>query len=179
MLRKQKGQSLVEFSMILPVFILLVLGMLQMSLLFINVMMLKYTAYMVARVGLVYEESERQEPMEKSETILKYMMKGTNYFNQDKVKMMTDALIGEGINAVQITVLDTVFDSTFVKMIDYEEDGDSKYMKVTIGYDMPLKVPVVNKVIGMFQRDWRHRAVSYGGFPLYSLKTSAIVRVKE
>ncbi len=69
-----KAQSMVEFAVILPVMMLVVLGIAQLGMIFINAMKLKYTAYMTARVACVYaDEGERKEKAGKAVLILKSM----------------------------------------------------------------------------------------------------------
>jgi hypothetical protein len=53
-LRKQKGATLVEFAIILPVFVILIFGIIEFSLLLYNKGIITHAAREGARVGVVY-----------------------------------------------------------------------------------------------------------------------------
>lgn len=53
-LRKQKGAALVEFAIIVPVFVLLIFGIIEFSLLLYNKGIITHAAREGARVGVVY-----------------------------------------------------------------------------------------------------------------------------
>jgi Flp pilus assembly protein TadG len=106
-LNSKKSQSMVEFVLVFPVFMLCILGIIQFAVIFMNSFMLQYTAYMVARVAVVYNEDERMEKAERALGILKLM---TYYSNsiagnenvKDKMKdVVYDASIDYGASYIK------------------------------------------------------------------------------
>lgn len=180
-LKKQKGQSAVEFAVILPIFMITALGLIQLGLIYENIMMLKYTAYMTARVAIAYtEEDERDSQSQKAVLILKAMQATAGAYSGN---IMSNALDG-ALDALKDAAASYIQGDKL--LIEKEEFKKAKgnYIKVTVTYNMPLKIPFVNKIFGMFQNKnkWdifnARTLAAYGGFPYYTLKSSSIMRVQ-
>ncbi len=177
----KKGQSAVEFAVMMPVFIVTSLGLIQLGLIFINAMMLKYTAFMTARVACVYEEGgSRDSAAGKAQLILKTMqLTAGNYGNNVALNFLNgaaDAAKDAAAGFLQGGQL-KVEKEDFTKA-----KGD--YIRVTVTYNMPLKVPFVNKIFGLFsnKNEWdilnAGTAAAFVGFPFYTLKATSIMRVQ-
>jgi hypothetical protein len=179
--RSTRAQSAVEFAMILPAFILTTLGLIQLGLIYINVMMLKYTAYMTARVACVYEEEEeRDKNAGRAHIILKMMQASADKYDKNVLANVMDGLIDVGQDAVASYLQGDELEITNEEF----EGAKGGYIKVTVVYNMPLKVPFVNKVFGMLQNKNRwdvinaRTAAAYAGFPYYTLRSSSIMRMQ-
>ena len=176
----QKGQSAVEFAMVLPVLIITSLGLIQLGLIYINAMMLKYTAYMTARVACVYEEGNaRTDAAQKA----RFMLKA----EQTAAVKYGDIASNAGEIALDMAreAAASYLQGDELKLEEVKfEKAKGGYIKVTVTYNMPLKVPFVNKIFGMFQnKDDRdvlnaRTAAAYMGYPYYALRSSSIMRVQ-
>jgi hypothetical protein len=171
-----KGQSMTEFALILPVFMLLVLGMVQAGLIFINAMMLKYAAYMTARVAVVYPGRDiRQLQAGKAEQMIKL---GLN--SQDKIAAGADTLLSAGSELASNYLSNLSADNRLkveeVKM----ESSKGAFLKVEFTYAMPLEIPVANKIFGMFQKQPSDviGLAQNSIYPVYNLKSTAIERLE-
>ena len=58
-IRRQAGTAIVEFAIVFPVLLLIVLGVIQISLMFVAREVVEYSAYAAARAELVGEDPER------------------------------------------------------------------------------------------------------------------------
>jgi hypothetical protein len=164
---KKRGQSLVEFALIFPFFLLLVLGLVQLSIIFLNAMMLNYTAYMTARVAAVYENKEvRQKKAETAAGILKLMTASANSIDKDPVSPDTavQMLLGAGADVLGNFVgnlSDNTQSGVVIEKEEFEnskagaggDDDEAAFIRVTATYHMPLQVPFVNKIFGLFGTD--------------------------
>lgn len=180
-LRASTAQSAVEFAIILPVFMITVLGIIQLGHIYINVMMLKYTAYMTARVACVYEEEdERGKSAQKARQILKVMQASADKYDSNLLVNVMDGFVDFGRDAAASYLQG---DELEISKEEFESSL-GEYIKVTVVYNMPLKVPVVNKIFGMFQNKNRfdvlnvRTAAACAGLPYYSLRSSAIMRMQ-
>lgn len=61
--RKEGGQAIAEFAIVFPVLLLLVLGIIQISLMFVARSVVEYSAFAAARAELVGESPERAAEM--------------------------------------------------------------------------------------------------------------------
>jgi len=180
-LSSQKGQSAAEFAVILPVFIITSLGLIQLGLIYINAMMLKYTAYMTARVASVYEEGEiRNNTAQKAQIIMKTMQATADKYDKNLFSNVLDGVLDTAKDAAASFIQG---DELTIEKEEFEKaKGD--YIKVTVTYNMPLKIPFVNKIFGMFQNKndldiLNARTVAaYMGLPYYTLRSSSIMRVQ-
>ncbi|MCX8093022.1 MAG: pilus assembly protein [Candidatus Goldbacteria bacterium] len=160
LLKSKKSQSMVEFTLVFPVFMLCVLGMIQLAIIFMNSLMLQYTAYMVARVAVVYGGDETVEKAERALAILKLL---TYYSNsiasekniKDKMKDIAyDAAIDYGASYIK-SVLNENEKGFRIDEINIKETANSKFIKVTVKHNLALKVPFVNKIFGLFNTNFR------------------------
>lgn len=174
-----KGQSAVEFAIILPVFLFISLGLIQLGLIFANVMMLKYSAYMIARVAAVYTEDQTQsKSAQKAQYILNAMQITANKYDRNLLSSAGD------------TVLDLAKNSTEAYLQGKElsisrevfQKAKGEYIKVIVLYNMQLKIPFVNKIFGLFRNKNKtinmQTAAAYMGLPYYTLKSTAIMRLQ-
>jgi hypothetical protein len=166
---------MVEFAMILPVFMVLVLGIAQSGLIFINAVMIKYAAFMTARVALAYTDNDiRQKQAGRAEQMLK-----TGLNAQDKLgPINADMLLSAGAEALS-NYISSLNEENQLKVETIKmETSNCPFIKVVFTYDMPLKIPVANKIFGMFQKqpeDITGR-LQNSIYPVYTLRSSAIVR---
>ncbi len=78
-IRKTKAQSVVEFSLILPIFLLFSLGLIQFSFIIINIFLVKYTAYIAGRVAVAYYYTdEKIENAKQADNIMKLILSVIN-----------------------------------------------------------------------------------------------------
>jgi hypothetical protein len=178
---KKNGQSAVEFAVVLPVLILTSLGLVQLGLIFINSMMLKYTAFMTARVAAVYtDENERRSNSDRAFFILKSLQGCAAGYGGNILSNAMDGFV----NTLRETAASKLQGES-IKIEDIKLDSSKgDFIKVTVTYCMPLTVPVVNKVFGLMQNKNRFdilntaTVAAYAGFPFYTLKSSAIMRLQ-
>ena len=152
------------------------MGMVQLGIIFANSMMLKYAAYTVARVVVVYDEDrERRNKALIAEKMLKMQIAYANTYKKSGAGIGADLLRSLGTDVIagiveksRLEIEEKVF-----------EKSKSKFLKVTITYNMPLTVPFVNKVFNAI-------GVGFGGItsykigkPYYPLKASAIMRYER
>lgn len=161
-LKSKKSQSMVEFALVFPVFMLCILGILQLAIIFMNFLMLQYTAYMVARVAVVYGQEERLEKAERALAILKLM---TYYSNsiageksiENKMKDIAyDAAVDYGPSYIK-SVFNENNKMLRIDNIDIEEtqnNKEEKFIKVTVAHNLALKVPFVNKIFGLYNTNF-------------------------
>jgi hypothetical protein len=162
-LTSKKSQSMVEFVLVFPFFIIFALGIVQLAIIFMNAFMLQYTAYMVARVAVVYEEEQRMDKAETALGILKLMTYYANSISEsndikNKAKdIINDAAIDYGASFINNT-FNEKNKSLLIENINIEEtqnQNEEKFIKVTVTQNLALKVPFVNKIFGLFNTDFR------------------------
>ncbi|PKL91817.1 MAG: hypothetical protein CVV21_07270 [Candidatus Goldiibacteriota bacterium HGW-Goldbacteria-1] len=175
-LKNNKGQSLLEFSLIFPFFLLLVLGMAQLALIFINAMMVKYAAYMSARTAVVRQADERIEYTRKAEGVLRIMYDTANNYSADKKDILTGA--AKSYLARRVIQFAADEEGAVVTKTNIESSSAGEFVKVVVSYNMPLKVPVVKSIFGFFQKNFLNYGSSYMGFPFYKITASAVMRVE-
>lgn len=208
-LKKKKAQSMVEFTIVFPFFLLMVLGMVQLAIIFMNAITLKYTAFMTARVAAVYEKEEiRSAKAGKACFMLKSMNSYANSMAKNPVSGAIDAAMDQGLDFLMNKINEklegeegeplTIEKETFVNSRASEDAGEeeTRFIKVTVTYRMPLKIPFVNKIFGLFQSDikinvWEalngnlfsHNKQEWAKYalnkwmPYYTLKAVSIMRV--
>jgi hypothetical protein len=209
LLKKSKAQALTEFAIVFPFFLLITLGMVQLAVIFMNALMLEYTVFMTARVAAVYEKDKiRAEKAGKACLILKSMNFYANSMDKNPLKAGIDAAAGQGIDYIMNIVNEKINGEegeplmiekeTFANSVTSDEAGEEeiRFIKVTVTYRLPLRVPFVNKIFGLFQSDikinlWEaingnlfsHNNQEWTKFalnswiPYYTLKARAIMRV--
>jgi hypothetical protein len=208
-IKDKSSQSLVEFAIVFPFFLLMALGMVQLAIIFMNAIALKYTAFMTARVAAVYEKEEiRAEKAGKACLILKSMNSYANSMDKNRVSAVIDAAMGQGLDYFMNKVNEktggeegeplVIEKETFVNSHVSEEAGgeETRFIKVTVTYRLPLKVPFVNKIFGLFQSDIKinlnealngnifgHKNQEWAKFalnnwiPYYTLRAVSVMRV--
>ncbi len=162
-LKSKKAQSLVEFALVFPVFLLCILGIVQLAIIFMNYLFLQYTAYMVARVAVVYEKEERFEKAERALAILKLMTYYSNSITSEKNikdKMMDiayDASVDYGASYIKglLNENDNMLKIDSINIKETQGNGREKFIKVTVRHNLALKVPFVNKIFGLFNTNFR------------------------
>jgi len=179
---------MVEFALILPVFMLLVLGIVQMSMIFINKMMLQYSAYMLARTAVSYADDidnrlidtrtslARSVQVPKADSILKGMMSAINNPSASTIKTLT----GMGADSLREFFLGKFKGANVSWQWDNSiKSSAGKFLILSVSYDMPLKVPFVNKIFGLFQKNPLSDAdfaAAESGFPVYTINAYSIMR---
>ncbi len=169
---------MVEFVLILPVFILLVLGIVQLSMIFINKMMLQYSAYMLARVAVAYPTYtlERYTQVPKADSILEGMMTAANNPSGSMLTtlsgMSADSLQGFFLGKFKGANVSWRWDNSI-------KSSAGRFIAVSVTYDMPLKVPFVNKIFGLFQKSSSNSGdilAAESGFPVYTINACSVMR---
>ena len=166
---------MVEFCLLLPVLFMLVLGMIQVSLIFINAMMVKYAAFMVARVVIVYDtKEEREKQAVKADRIISLMISYANSAEKNAGSGIMDAaatsavnFLLDGIEGNRISVADEGFESS-----------KGNFYRVRISYRMPLKVPVVNKMFVLLGKGGAGAVAARLGYPYYTINAASLMRVR-
>ncbi len=171
---KTKAQSLVEFCLILPIFLLFSLGLIQFSLIIFNIFMVKYTAYISGRVAVAYYNAdEKIENAKQADKIMKFIMSILN----------TEATFS--LNTVKNILLNFVIEKIEKSEIEIEKinitNSKEKYINVKVKYYMPLKVPFVNKIFGFFNKDedigyFKKLILFKLKEPHYLIKANAVMR---
>jgi hypothetical protein len=208
-IRGKRAQSLVEFAIVFPFFLLMALGMVQLTVIFMNAIALKYTAFMTARVAAVYEKKEiRMEKAGKACLILKSMNSYANSMDKNPVSASVDAAMSQGLDYFMNKLNEktggdegkplAIERETFVNSGASGEAGEETcFIKVTVIYRLPLKVPIVNKIFGLFQSDIKinlrealngnllsHKKQEWAKFalnnwiPYYTLRAVSVMRVE-
>ncbi|MBN2753302.1 MAG: pilus assembly protein [Candidatus Goldbacteria bacterium] len=175
-LKKNKGQSILEFSIIFPLFLLFVLGMAQLALIFINAMMLKYAAYMSARAAVVRQADERVEYARKAEGILRLMYDAVNNYSGDTSEIAAGTV--KNFLARRVIEFASYEEGAAVEETAIESSSAGEFVRVVVSYNMPLKVPVVKNIFGFFQKNFINYGSAYIGFPFYKITASAVMRLE-
>lgn len=162
-LKSKKSQSVVEFAIVFPVFLLCIFGIIQFAIIIMNCFFLQYSAYMVARVAVVYEQEERLSKAEMALAILKLFTYYSNSITGEKnvkdkmIDIAYDAAVDYGVSYVK-----GIFNETRVPLqinsITIEEtrsDKEEKFIKVSVTHNLALKVPFVNKIFGLFNTGFK------------------------
>jgi len=163
LLTSKKSQSMVEFALIFPVFLLCILGIIQLAIIFMNSLMLQYTAYMVARVAVVYENEERFSKAERALAILKLMTYFSNSITGEKnikdkiMDIAYDASIDYSVSYVKkfFGENNNILKIDSLNIEETQNDKEEKFLKVTVIHNLALKVPFVNKIFGLFNTNFR------------------------
>ena len=156
---------MVEFVLVFPVFMLCILGIIQLAVIFMNSFMLQYTAYMVARVAAVYDEDERMEKAERALGILKLMTYYSNSIsgNENLKDKMKDVVYDASID-YSASYINGIFDKNSgnlrindinIEAAQQDKDKEGKFIKVTVTQNLALKVPFVNKIFGLFNTSFK------------------------
>ncbi len=174
-LKKKRGQSMAEFALAFPFFLMAMLGIAQLAIIFYNAVMLRYTAYMTARVAVVYNESERGNKADAAHFRLKTAMNAANRYEKPGVNYVKN--MTESFAAGIITELAGDGGLEIKKEKIGSSEGD--FIKTTVHYALPLKVPVAGKIFGLFSGDKSSFALSAAGCPVYNLKASSIMRLEQ
>jgi len=166
-INNRRGQSTLEFAFIIPLFLFFTLGIIQLGIIFINSLMVKYAAYITARTAVAYEEDRMGDKAAEARDIACNMITGTNSSSlQAALKNFMVQRI-TGLNSSQKVTVKKIQ----VKGIKKE------FIEVTVCYDMPLQVPVVNKFFGMIKGGIEKRIFSFTGSPLYMIKAESIMEL--
>jgi hypothetical protein len=173
---------MVEFALVLPLFLVFVLGMVQVSLIFINCMMLKYDAYEIARVAVVYGEDGRQAPARKAERILKLFDDITNNYSSGDAGSILKTAATSAVKSVLEPML-AKYTGDGLKIEDAVMENSAAqaggFLRIIVSYNMPLNVPVVNKIFGFFQKSILNLAGNVSGCPYYTIRATALMRVEQ
>jgi|GEM_PF-2221721 hypothetical protein len=155
-----KGQSSAEFALIIPFFILVSLGLAQLCLITTAAVLLKYTAFMTARVAAASDQHGRQESASSEASVILDAMASRSLFNAGLLTLFT----GSGVDIKEEKMNSAV----------------SPYIRVTVRYNFPLKVPFVNRIFGMSKglSDPAAFAAGMAGMPYFPLKASCVMMVQ-
>lgn len=196
MLKNKRGQSMVEFCLVLPVFLLLSLGLIQLGILFVNSFGVQYAAYMTARCAVVMsaeadgeDKSGRQKNAEKAFGMLST---GMDYMNHGNVQGLGRGIIENALRGGVENLLGISEDTVTIEQETFSKSA-GKFIKVTVAYKMPLKVPVANKVFALFGQKSIRDSILDGDLdsflknllartpyvtPVYTIRKSAIMRAE-
>lgn len=142
--RDQSGQVLVEFAVILPVWLLFILGIVQFSLLYVGKTVVEYASFMASRAVLVSED-----PDEAAATICSQITGTTN----DGPSASTSITVpGWG----ELPRSAAAKDKTRVIIVEDDRPGD---VRVMVEHDFELMIPIVNVIIC---EAYDHEADGYG-----------------
>lgn len=112
--QKQNGATLVEFAIILPVFTLLVFGIIEFSLLLYNKGIITHAAREGARAGIVYTADARMSPSEIKAEVNKYIEDNLVSFSPANHDINVPNICPDGTSSGQeLTVLVT-YDYSFL-----------------------------------------------------------------
>ncbi len=171
-----KGQSVVEFCAILPFFLLFTLGMAQLALIFINYAMVKYAAYITVRSAVVRQADERLLCAEKTNAIAGYMFDAANNYSGNSADMIASTF--KSAVAAKIIKSAAFNQRIVITETQYRNSNKGGFLRVIVSYNMPLKVPVVKNIFGMFQKNPVNFSAAYLGYPFYTIKASAVMRLE-
>jgi hypothetical protein len=159
-IRGVKGQSAAEFAVIMPLFLLAALGMAQLSLITTAAVMIKYTSYMAARVAVAADSRQEQKTASGEALLILNLMASKSLFGAD----IFPGLLDSGVDIENETM----------------SGAKSAYIRVSVNYNFPLKVPFVNKIFGMFKGFGSPAAFIAGfvGEPYFPLRASCVMMVQ-
>lgn len=171
---KTKAQSIVEFTLVFPIFLLFSLGLIQFSLIIMNTFLVKYAAYITGRVAAAYfYTDEKIENAKQSDMVMKVIL---SFINSKKTFSFDTA---------KNILLNIIIDKLEKSEVEIEKikikGSKEKFIEVKVKYYMPLKVPFVNKIFGFFNKN---EDVSYFKkiflnrieYPCYLIKANAVMR---
>lgn len=158
------GQSAVEFALILPVFILLILGIVQLSLIFRTTLMVQYAAYQTARCAVAYEDDFKEEKARQGMSMNALMIRGANSLG------ITDFVDFKNLS---VDSLNWMIENSKETQVDYEIEEESGLMRVTVTYEMPLTVPVANRFFGALQGRYKNLLYAFANRPYYLISATA------
>lgn len=146
--RREEGQAIVEFAIVLPIFLLLVMGIIDFGWLFYNYISVENSARNAARTACVeyakvcYNEGEN-EPIDKTFTFADIDEEETTVAENDILKSVKNTL-PPGVKNAKVTVEYTYDDSESVFMNGFDvakrSEGD---VVVTVSCDMKVLTPVL------------------------------------
>jgi hypothetical protein len=155
-----KGQSTAEFALIIPLFLLVSLGLAQLCLITTAAIFLKYTAFMTARVAAAACQRGQQESASNEASIILNAMASRSLYNAGLLPLFT----GTGVDIME----------------EKMDSAESRYIRVTVRYNFPLKVPFVNRIFAMSKgfSDPAAFAAGMAGMPYFPLKASCVMMVQ-
>ncbi|MGD0566311.1 MAG: TadE family protein [Candidatus Goldiibacteriota bacterium] len=158
--RRQKGQSTVELALIMPFFLLVALGLAQLCLITTAAIMLKYTAYMSARTAVAASNREEAASSAGEAALILNLMASRSLYNAG----LLPALTGAGVEISE----------------EKMNSASSRYIRVTVHYNFPLKVPFVNRLFGMYKgfNDPAALAAGLSGLPYFPLRASCVMMAR-
>ncbi|MCE5299355.1 MAG: pilus assembly protein, partial [Spirochaetia bacterium] len=165
--------SVAEFAMILPVLMLLVLGIAQLGLIMQNAFMMKYAAYMTARVACVYGTDDRTAKTERAASMLKGMAAFASVYGNAEASLQ-DSLMNYGRQWLTAKLEEK---AVVIEEVELENSG-AGFVRITLSYDMPLTVPVVNRIFGGFQDGFTRVLFSAASMPYYTIRATSVTRVE-
>ena len=156
-LKGQKGQSTVELALILPFFLLVTLGLAQLCLITTAAIILKYTAYMAARTAAAAQSKDEASSCAGEAALILGLMESRSLYNAGILPVLT----GGGVEIGE----------------EKMNSAGSRYIRVTVHYNFPLKVPFVNRLFGLFKgfKDPAALAAALSGMPYFPLRASCVM----
>jgi hypothetical protein len=157
---KNRGQSAVEFALIMPLFLLAALGLAQLTLITTAAVLIKYTSYMAARVAVAADSHQEQKAASEEALFILNLMESKSLFGAD----IFPSLLDSGVDIKNETMSGT----------------KAAYIRVSVSYNFPLKVPFVNKIFGMFKGFGSPAALIAGfvGEPYFPLRASCVMMIQ-
>ena len=159
--RRESGQAIVEFAIVLPLFMLLVMGIIDFGWLFYNYISVENSARNAARIACVeytdsaYDEERNMPLFNRVYTPDIYKNPEDRHTDQEKdVAKAVDNTLPKSVTNVQITVEYTYDDSMRGDFTDYDvynrSQGD---VTVTVTGKMKVLTPVLGVFSDNMQRD--------------------------
>lgn len=130
-MNKESGQALVESAIILPMFIFMLLGILQMGLIYQARYLLKYAAYRAARTGAMLHVNHKAMKQSAMAVLAPVMGLGDSYskidgfvsYEKKMIELRTMSFVGE---MAGISLLDVVICGPTMKHLRLEGVGSSE-----------------------------------------------------
>lgn len=138
-LKKEDGQALTEMVIVMPIFLTIVLGIIQFSLIMKAKQLLNYASFCAARAGIVHNSS-MIEMKKAAELALKPMI-FTSALPIIEVEVLSSGGISSGNNSQNHFF--PVYQSTFKN----QQDLDASLLVVQVHLWYEMKVPYINRIL--------------------------------
>lgn len=173
--KRESGQSLVEFALVLPIFLLLIMGIIDFGWLFYNYISVANSARNAARIACVeYDEccvpSDEGEPKAQPFTLnlesLNVGHEENPLYTEEEVRIadtVSNSITGSGVDkeATRFTINYTYDDDMRGNTLEYKV-GDRYKGDVTVSVES--KIRVLTPVLGVFSDDMQYNVAAKSTF---------------
>lgn len=121
-IRKENGATLVEFAIILPVFILLIFGIIEFSLLLYNKGMITHASREGARAGIVFNPNNRMSENEIRAEVNNYIQNNLVSFSPSDPVIDVPNICPEGASSGQELTVNVSYNYSFLVLPDFIAD---------------------------------------------------------